>query len=167
MKARIFLLFVLLIMLETGCKKILEVNPQSSITEATYFKNEGDFEPYLTGIYTSMRSFANNITYGTERSEELVAASNSRFTTAWSQILSPTTGAINYNDWYKAIGNCNLLLKRIADFNFSNTDAKKRIIAETYALRAYFYFSLVTSIFSLIAIGFTRLVFEKIIENFL
>ena len=142
MKTRIVFLFVLLGILQTSCKKILEVTPQSSITEATYFKNEGDFDPYLTGIYTAMRSFANNITYGTERSEELVAASNSRFTTAWSQILSPTTGAVNYNDWYKAIGNCNLLLKQVSGFNFSNTDNKKRIIAETYALRAYFYFSL-------------------------
>jgi len=142
MKNKFLYILPLLLLLETGCKKILEVTPQSSITEATYFKNEGDFEPYLTGIYTAMRSFANNITYGTERSEELVAASNSRFTTAWSQILSPTTGAINYNDWYKAIGNCNLLLKKITDFNFANTDAKKRIIGETYALRAYFYFSL-------------------------
>ena len=42
-----------------GCKKILEVRPESSITEEIYFKNEGDFEPYLTGIYTYMRNLAN------------------------------------------------------------------------------------------------------------
>ena len=139
---KILFLILSITVLTTGCKKILEVNPQSSITEATYFKNEGDFEPYLTGIYTSMRSFANNVTYGTERSEELVAASNSRFGVAWSQIITPSSGAVNYNDWYKAIGNCNLLLKRITDFPFSSADTKKRIIGETYALRAYFYFSL-------------------------
>ena len=125
-----------------GCKKILEVKPESNITEENYFKNEGDFEPYVTGIYTFMRSFANNITYGTERSEELIAGSNSRFTTAWSQILSPTTGALNYNDWYKAIGHCNLLLAKIKDFPFSSEDNKKRIIAETLCLRAYVYFHL-------------------------
>ena len=142
MKNKLFYILPALLLLHTGCKKILEVSPQSSITEATYFTSEGDFEPYVIGIYTSMRTFANNITYGTERSEELVAASNSRFTTAWSQILTPATGAVNYNDWYKAIGNCNLLLKKIADFPFSSADNKKRIIAETYALRAYFYFSL-------------------------
>jgi hypothetical protein len=90
-----------------------------------------------------MRTFANNITYGTERSEELVPALNSRFTTAWSQILSPSTGALNYNDWYKAIGNCNLLFDKIKAFSFSTApDTKARILAETYALRAYFYFHL-------------------------
>jgi len=131
-----------LLVLAGGCKKILEVTPQSSITEQTYFKNEGDFDPYVTGIYTFMRSFANNITYGTERSEELISGSNSRFTVAWSQIITPASGAINYNDWYKAIGHCNLLLDRIKPFAFSSADTKKRILAETYCLRAYCFFHL-------------------------
>ena len=142
MHTKLFVISFFVLLLNAGCKKILEVTPQSSITEETYFKNEGDFEPYVTGIYTFMRSFANNITYGTERSEELVAAQNSRFGVAWTQIITPSSGAINYNDWYRAIGHCNLLLERIKDFPFSSEDTKKRIIAETYALRAYFYFSL-------------------------
>ena len=141
---KIFLLLSIpaLLTLAAGCKKILEVTPQSSITEQTYFKSEGDFEPYVAGIYTFMRSFANNVTYGTERSEELIAGSNSRFGVAWSQIITPSSGAINYNDWYKAIGNCNLLLDKIKPFTFSSVDTKKRIIAETYCLRAYFFFNL-------------------------
>ena len=134
---------LLTLLVGSGCKKMIEVTPQSSITEQTYFKSEGDFDPYLTGIYPSMRSLANNVTYGTERSEELIPALNSRFTTAWSQILSPSTGALNYNDWYKAIGNCNLLFDKIKGFSFSTSpDTKARILAETYALRGYFYFHL-------------------------
>jgi starch-binding outer membrane protein, SusD/RagB family len=132
-----------MLMMLSGCKKILEVKPESSITEVTYFQNEGDFEPYVTGIYTFMRGFANNVTYGTERGEELIKASNSRFGVAWTQIITPASGAINYNEWYKAIGHCNLLLAKINDFPFaSNPDTKKRILAETYALRGYFYFHL-------------------------
>lgn len=127
----------------TGCDSLLSVKPQSSITEEVYFQSEGDFEPYLTGIYTFMRSFSNNVTYGTERGEELIAASNSRFGVAWSQIITPTSGAVNYNDWYRAIGHCNLLLAKIETFSFaSNPDTRKRILAETYSLRAYFYFHL-------------------------
>jgi hypothetical protein len=127
----------------SGCEKMLEVKPQSSITEETYFKNEGDFEPYVTGIYTQMRSFANNITYGTERGEELIVASNARFSTAWNHILSPTTGSINYNGWYAAIGHCNLLLDKMRGFNFTNAGTRSRIMAEAYALRAWFYYDLV------------------------
>jgi hypothetical protein len=136
------LLPLLLLAAASGCEKILEVKPQSSITEETYFRNEGDFEPYVTGIYTQMRSFANNVTYGTERGEELVVASNARFSTAWNHILSPTTGAVNYNGWYAAIGHCNLLLDKVRSFNFANAGNKSRIMAEAYALRAWFYFDL-------------------------
>ncbi len=139
----LFIITVALLLTFAGCKKILDVTPQSQITEQVYFKNEGDFEPYVTGIYTYMRTLVNNLTYGTERSEELVAASNSRFSTAWSQILSPTVGAVNYNYWYQAIGQCNLLLEKIKPFTFaSNPDTKSRIEAEAYSLRAYFYFHL-------------------------
>jgi len=131
-----------LLLLLSGCKKILDVTPQSSITDQ-YFSSQSDFDPYVTGIYTQMRGIANNITYGTERGEELIPALNSRFSTAWSQILSPSTGAIDYNAWYKAIGNCNLLLYKIQDFPFSDApDTKLRILAETYCLRAYVYFHL-------------------------
>src|SRR5688500_19644915 len=86
-----------------GCKDILEVEPQSSITEQVYFQSEGDFNPYVAGIYTYMRTFSNDIKYGTERGEELIPAINARFTTAWNHVLTPTTGAIDYAMWYQAI----------------------------------------------------------------
>lgn len=144
----------------SSCKKLLEVTPQSSITEENYFKSEGDYEPYVTGIYTFVRTFQNNVTYGMERSEELISASNSRFGVAWSQIITPTSGAINYNEWYRAIGHCNLLLTRIAGFNFvSNPDAKTRITAEAYALRGYFYFNLSR------IIGDTPLMLDAVVDD--
>src|SRR5918993_5884243 len=143
MQKQLFLVSLLVLFLGTGCKKILEVKPQSSITEEIYFKNEGDFEPYVTGIYSQMRNIVNNVTYGIERSEELVSAQNSRFTVAWTHTLSPTSGAVNYDVYYRAIGHCNLLLERIKDFEFTvNPASKSRIMAETYALRAFFYFHL-------------------------
>ncbi|WP_089913292.1 RagB/SusD family nutrient uptake outer membrane protein [Chitinophaga rupis] len=144
----------------SGCKSILDVTPQSSITEQVFFKNEGDFEPNLVGIYTVMRSLANNVTYGTERGEELISASNSRFTVAWSHTLSPSSGAVNYAEWYKGIGHCNLLLDKIQGFAFnSNPDLKKKILAETYALRAYFYFHLLR------VIGDAPLMLEAVVND--
>lgn len=143
MKNIIFTCTIATCLLLAGCEKLLEVDQQSSITEDVYFQNEGDFEPYVTGIYTFMRSFANNITYGTERGEELVSALNSRFGVSWQHNLSPSNGALNYNDWYRGIGHCNLLLEKIKGFDFANSpDARKRIVAETYCLRAYMYFHL-------------------------
>jgi hypothetical protein len=143
----------------SSCKKLLEVNPQSQITEQVYFKSEGDFLPYVTGNYTSIRAFANSITYGTERSEELINGTNSRLTTVWSQILSPTVGALNYNGQYKSIGNCNLLLSKIEPFAFSSEALKNRLKAETLCQRAYTYFYLVR------VIGDTPLMLEAITDD--
>jgi starch-binding outer membrane protein, SusD/RagB family len=142
-----------LLAMTTGCEKLVDVEPESTITEQVYFQSEGDFEPYVIGTYMFLRGSArtgpqnvkgivNDITYGTERSEELVSALNSRFTNAWTHNLTPTSGAFDYNTWYKAIGNCNLLLAKIAEFPFNNEDNKKRVMAEAYCIRAYTYFSL-------------------------
>jgi hypothetical protein len=137
------LLIIILFTTVTSCEKMLDVKPQSQITDQAYFQNEGDFAPYVTAGYSSLRSFTNTITYGTERSEELITAVNNRLSTAWSQVLSPTVGAVNYNGFYKAIGNCNLLLEKIQPFEFSNAANKNRLLAETYCQRAYFYFFMV------------------------
>jgi hypothetical protein len=143
-----------LLIIGTGCEKLLEAKTESSITDADYFQNESDFDPYVVGIYMYLRGsartgpqnitgIANNLTYGTERGEELISALNSRFTQAWTHNITPTTGAFDYTNWYKAIGNCNLLLSKIETFPFTNENTKKRVIAEALSLRAYIYFSLV------------------------
>lgn len=143
-----------MLLIGTGCEKLLETKSESSITNDEYFQNETDFEPYVVGIYMYLRGsaktgpqnitgIANNIIYGTERSEELVSALNSRFGQAWTHNLSPTSGAFDYTNWYKAIGNCNLLLSKIEDYPFVNENTKKKVMAEAYSLRAYIYFSLI------------------------
>lgn len=127
----------------SACSNLLDVKPYSSITEQTYFTNESDFEPYLVGIYTSMRTFANMDVYGSHRADEYVNGNNSRLNAAaYMHVLSETNGAVDWQQWYTAIGNCNLLLSKIENFTFANPDTKQRIQAETYALRAYFYFHL-------------------------
>ncbi|WP_341840232.1 RagB/SusD family nutrient uptake outer membrane protein [Chitinophaga caseinilytica] len=144
----------------SGCDAILEVKPQSSITDEVYFRDEGDFEPNVIGIYTVVRSLANNITYGTERSEELISALNSRFTVAWSHTLSPTSGAVNYAEWYRGIGHCNLLLQKIQPFPFnSDPDLKKTIQAEAYAQRAWFYYHLLR------VIGDAPIMLEAVVDE--
>jgi hypothetical protein len=143
----------------TSCKKLLDVTPQSQITVQVYFKNESDFEPYVIGNYTSIRAFANSITFGEERSEELIQGPNSRLSTVWAQQLTPTVNTLNYNGQYKAIGACNLLLAQIEPFAFSNAALKSRLKAETLCQRAYTYFFLVR------VIGDTPLMLDPITDD--
>jgi hypothetical protein len=143
----------------TSCKKLLDVTPQSQITGQVYFKNEGDFEPFVIGNYTSIRAFANSFTYGTERSEELAQGPNSRLTSVWLQTITPTTNAFNYSGQYRAIGASNLLLDQIESFSFSNTALKNRIKAEALCQRAYTYLFLVR------VVGDTPLMLQAITDD--
>ncbi len=146
MNKKLYLIGIALVVMPLlqGCDKLLEVKPDSSITEQTYFTSEADFEPYLTGIYSAMRNFANSDLYGSQRGDEYVNGINARLNAAVSlHQLSPVNGAADWQAWYTAIGNCNLLLDKIQGFEFTGSpNTKKRILGETYALRAYFYFSL-------------------------
>lgn len=143
----------------SGCEKMIEVTPQSAITGQVYFQSEGDYAVYLTGIYTQFRTLVNNDSYGVQRSEEVVQGLTARFNSSWSHTMTANNeGGVNYAAWYSAIGNCNLLLKRIEGRAFSNETAKKQIQAEAYALRAFLYFHLSR------IIGDTPLVLEAV-EN--
>lgn len=143
----------------SSCKKLLDVTPQSQITGQVYFKSEGDFEPFVIGNYTYIRTFANTIGYGEERSEELMQGPNSRLTSIWTQTITATTNAINYNAQYKAIGAVNLLLDRIESFPFTNTALKNRVKAEALCQRAFTYFLLVR------IIGDTPLMLQAITDD--
>jgi hypothetical protein len=146
-----------------GCKKMLVVTPESQITEQVYFHSESDFDPFVNGTYNLIRDITGAtaaLQYGTERSEELINGINSRLNTAaWQQTLSPVNGGFNYNNYYKAIGNCNLLLERIEPFAFNNAALKDRLKAETLAQRAFLYFQLVR------IIGDTPLMLQAITDE--
>jgi starch-binding outer membrane protein, SusD/RagB family len=159
-----------LLLIGTGCDKLVEAKIESNITEADYFKNESDFDPYVVGIYMYLRGSArtgpqsitgivNNITYGTERSEELINAVNARLTQVWAHNITPTSNAFDYTTWFKAIGNCNLILAKIENFTFTNETLKKRVMAEAYSLRAFIYFSLIR------IIGDTPLMLDAITDE--
>lgn len=153
----------ILLLLTVGCKKMLEVTPESQITEQVYFRSESDFDPFVNGNYNLIRDLVGAtaaLQYGTERSEELINGINSRLNTAaWQQTLSPVNGGFNYNNYYKAIGNCNLLLEKIEPFAFNNAPLKDRLKAETLAQRAFLYFQLVR------IIGDTPLMLQAITDE--
>ena len=53
----IFIIIILAIVF-SGCDKLLEVTPESQITDQVYFESEGDFDPYVAGIYIYLRGSA-------------------------------------------------------------------------------------------------------------
>lgn len=124
-----------------SCEDILDITVKSSITGQNFWQSENDFTSYVFGIYSQFRRHLDNMAFGEDRCEMWKTGYNERFSPYWSQNIT----AGNTRDWtsyYGTIGNCNLLLEKIDNFQFSNSDTKNSIKAETYALRAAMYFYL-------------------------
>lgn len=125
----------------TGCNKVLDVKTVSSITNANYWKAEGDVTGYLTGIYTNFRDLMNTTEYLEDRGDSFDQGLEVGVTNAWLQNLTPST-APNWVTFYNLIHHCNLLLKYGKDIPFANASDKNRVFAETYFIRAFTYFVL-------------------------
>lgn len=143
-KIKIFLAFLALATSLFSCDKVLEVEPVSDITNANYWKAEGDVTGYLTGIYTKFRDVANTTYYLEDRGDSFVEGLEVGVSNAWRQNLNNST-APNWIDFYNLIHHCNLLLKYTPGISFTNQDNKNRDLAEAYFIRAYTYFTLLRS----------------------
>ena len=121
---------------------LLDVEPVSTITSQSFWKNSGDAKAYLTGIYNKVRALNNTTQYGEDRGDAFKAGEIGPTSNAWAQNLLESN-APSYRDAYNIIHHTNLLLYRIEGLNFTNEAEKNRIKAETYFLRAYTYFFLV------------------------
>jgi|SRR5690625_516150 len=139
-KKRLLVLITMALMLYS-CDGLLDADVRSSITGQSFWEEEGDFEPYLTGIYARYRGHIDFMGFGEDRSEMWVQGRNARFTPAWSHTMT-AGNTVQWTAHYGTIGHINLLLDKIDGFDFSNPEEKNRIIAEAHALRAAMYFFL-------------------------
>lgn len=122
-----------------SCDSMLDVEVKSEISGSTYWKSENDFQPYLYGIYGNFRGHWDNVAFAEDRSECWSPGYNYRFSTYWIQDISSGKTS-DWTNYYGMIGHCNLLIYQLENFAFSNTNLKKQITAEVYALRAAMYF---------------------------
>lgn len=124
-----------------SCQKLIDIKPESSITNANYWKAEGDVTGYLTGIYTSYRDELNTTFHLEDRGDEFSPGLESGMSTAWQQNLTPQN-APNWLGFYNVIHHCNLILKNAPGISFSQQATLNRILAQTKFIRAHIYFTL-------------------------
>lgn len=134
-------LWIVCCALYSSCS-LLEVEPVSTITSQSFWKNSGDAKAYLTGIYNKVRALNNTSLYGEDRGDAFKVGEIGPSTNAWAQNLLENN-APSYRDAYNIIHHTNLLLYKIDGLSFTNEADKNRIKAETYYLRAQTYFFLV------------------------
>jgi hypothetical protein len=125
----------------TGCTKMLDAPPESSITNESYWKAEGDVTGYMTGINADFRALLNSTTYFEDRSDVFVAGLEGPVSEEWAQNLTPLN-APNWIEFYNVIHHCNLLLKNAPTITTGSQPNINRAMAQAHWVRAYTYFSL-------------------------
>ncbi|MCS3800761.1 RagB/SusD family nutrient uptake outer membrane protein [Niastella sp. OAS944] len=149
-----YIWFAIVVLTLSSCKKWLDVNPVSQVSEVELFKSAEGFEEALSGVYSNC---SNMNLYGFELTGGLTEALAQNYSISgddWWHYKLITL--YNYNDryfiakkdtvWsglYNAIANCNLLLKNLeSNGGILTTDRRQLIKGEALALRGFLHFDL-------------------------
>lgn len=141
----------------SACEDFLTVVPETSLSTATFFRTEADFQQAVNAAYAPMRSIVNdrawmlsemrsdntmygrNIMFGaTEQQEDI-----SDHAIPDAQGINANTHVLNhYRLDYQIIARANQILSTIDDVDF-NADSKNNIKGQAHFLRAIAYYDLV------------------------
>ncbi|MEJ7739827.1 MAG: RagB/SusD family nutrient uptake outer membrane protein [Chitinophagaceae bacterium] len=156
MKARM-IITCLVILLITGCKKFLEIVPETALSSATFFTQESDFQQAVNGAYVPLRSIVNdrafllgemhsdnayyfrNILFGATEQHQNIAD----FSIPTSNGITTNVHVLNqYRLDYQIIARTNQIIAGIDAVEF-NASSKNNLKGQALFLRAYAYFELV------------------------
>ncbi|RHU28848.1 MULTISPECIES: RagB/SusD family nutrient uptake outer membrane protein [unclassified Parabacteroides] len=131
-----------------SCDSWLDLNPKSSITVSSMWKNSSDAKAALNGAFNRFRSAfqTNYIVWGDYRTgfygNGIDNGSVDRGN-VWNNLLIPSTVGTNWAGLYTAINDCNLILKHTPDIIFEKESDKDYILGSAYYLRAFMYYYIV------------------------
>ena len=156
MKTKIITI-ALLVIATTGCKKFLDVTPETALSSATFFVKEADFKQAVNGAYVPLRSIFNdrswvlgemhsdntyyprNILFGAVDATENVAD----FALPMSNGVTTNGHVLNqYRSDYQIIARANQILATIDDVDF-DSNSMNNLKGQALFLRAFAYFELV------------------------
>lgn len=150
----LYLVAIVIVALLGACKKDLDVNPQNRITLDNYYKTQADAFAALVAVYDRFGFQAGGLY---DKSAIMSVAGDDQLAggggptdindlqVMQTYTLNASTGPQGYlwNRGYSGIYRANVLLSKIDAIPMDAT-LKARYVAETKAMRAAFYFDLVT-----------------------
>lgn len=147
-----FGLLLIFVFCFSSCKKYLDEKDKNGFVKTNYFTSGAQAQTFVNGIYTSLYLFQNGDAYGESPfiTMELFAghATSLGQSVNNSNVINQRTDAVNpgfedvWQNSYKAIANANLAIEQIPAVSMDET-LKKKLLGETYFLRAFFYYHLV------------------------
>ncbi|RZK69389.1 MAG: hypothetical protein EOO85_22545, partial [Pedobacter sp.] len=139
---------MLVLALFSGCKKLLDKRPDSSLTRNDFFRTESDANAALIGVYDAMQTCVGQFWLWGESRGDLVASSDLTNGYPYFQLFDNTTMPIMKWDLpYQLIARANVVITDVPrivalDNNFSQEESNS-VVGQARYLRALAFFYLV------------------------
>ncbi|MGB7393227.1 MAG: RagB/SusD family nutrient uptake outer membrane protein [Pricia sp.] len=144
-KIVVVMLFMAAIVGMVSCEDIIDEQPASEIAPQNFWRNNGDAESGVVGIYDGMQSSfrLKHYYWGEFRSDNFTQGEGSASADdleLLNNTITPGNGnVLRWNDYYEMINRANLAIKYVPQIEGFNSS----LLAEAYAIRAYAYFQAV------------------------
>ena len=149
---KIYLLFVLSVLCISCSDDFITKNPPSDLNSEGFYKTESDMNQAVLSAYANLRSLYNQtyVRLGEIRSDNTTYSwlsgnpANEKGVDEFASPLLPENNflASCWDDSYKTILRCNIVIGRIGNIEFKDEKLKTQYIAEARFLRALIYFYL-------------------------
>lgn len=124
----------------------LEIQPDSSVSNSSFWKTEADAEAALNGMYSRFRNDipVHSWMYWYEaRTGNIAPGLQSGGVGSYiDNNLTSNMNNANWQPFYKIVSSANSIIQYVPTIDFSNEVKKNEILAQAYFIRAYSYFNL-------------------------
>ncbi len=158
MKIKILRVFVTLLGLSSCSEDFINLVPETSLSSASFFKNEAQFNQALVGAYSNLRGIAlmgfvmdemrsdNTFftIYTADRGSEVSVEAMVQFIDNSTSSEQLNTIGNRYGNAYAGIAKVNTILSRIDQVEGIDQSSVDAITGEALFLRAFYYYDLVT-----------------------
>ncbi|MBD3637001.1 MAG: RagB/SusD family nutrient uptake outer membrane protein [Crocinitomicaceae bacterium] len=142
-------LYILTVLLFSSCENMLDEVPKDFVSRANYYQNETDAQGALNGAYAATGPDFYGITYYLMvelHGDYLNGRGSQAPISIMDQVLNQQNIGRVASNWltlYRAVNRANAVLNNVPDIVDISDEARSRIMAEAYFLRAMAYFELV------------------------
>ena len=140
-----------------SCNKQLDLTPESTLSEANFWKTPEQVQTFVTGIHDRFRENTLQFIYLGEMRADIFGTdpgSNSVFTGEatqglerfWLNSIDPDAAGVNsFGGFYNNINQINLLISKLNSTNIVSETDKNYYLGIAYGMRAFYYFQLYRS----------------------
>jgi hypothetical protein len=137
-----------------ACKKSLDLNPISNLSDASYWKTPDQYDAFVSGVHSRFRAHNANFEYLGEMRSGIYGTdpgTTAAFTgeatqgleRMWQHTLdTDNPGVSNFGGFYDNINQLNLLIAKLNTSTVLTDVVKNNYLGIAYGMRAFYYFQL-------------------------